>query len=211
MKEDTLMALKNAVYETEGILELMQLRRDKMDELLPLLARRIDQVNILYAEVAAMERNDFSQDEEETAQEIAQPDTEPDMYAEPSPEAIPEPAQDLEPEMESEAVMEEEVTEDTEDTEDTLYSLEDADTSVPEEQERPQAPTRRPVFCLNDRFRFCKTLFNGDNASFDEAMNRLAAFRTMQEAEAYFIYQKGFDPEDEETREFMEIIAQYLQ
>lgn len=67
-----------------------------------------------------------------------------------------------------------------------------------------------PAFSLNDRFLFTRELFNGSRKKFDEALDRLAIFDSMEEAEAYFYDDCAFDPSEETVIDFMHIVEGYL-
>lgn len=138
MTIEEIKSLKDKVYEIEGLLELAQLREDKIPELEPLIKERIE--NLL----------------------------EP---------AKPEPVASV----------------------GTVAS------------EVPVASVRKPAFCLNDRFRFRRELFGNSDAEFAAAMNQIAAMENYDEAEEYFIGQLGWDPENQEVTDFMEIIRGYFE
>lgn len=67
----------------------------------------------------------------------------------------------------------------------------------------------RLVFSLNDKYRYRRTLFDGSDNDFSEALSVVAASDSLEEAEGYFYSELGWDPENEEVRSFMEILANY--
>lgn len=83
----------------------------------------------------------------------------------------------------------------------------DADNDNDNGTETEQLP---PVFCLNDRFRFRRSLFGGNNDEFNAVLKKISSFPTYEDAEEYFYSELGFDPEDEDVVDFMEIIKLYF-
>lgn len=72
-----------------------------------------------------------------------------------------------------------------------------------------QGVTKKPVFCLNDRFKFRRVIFGGSDADFNAAMDFLATLETYEEAEDYFYNDLGLDPAGEDVIEFMDVIKTY--
>lgn len=168
--------IKNKIYEGEGLLELIQLREDKLPELLPLVIARFEESLEMLRDLEPVR-----EEKEEKVEEKVE--------------------EDLEHEAENE-------------DDDSIYVAEDElDVPAENEAEIPAEPKteRNPVaFCLNDRFRFRRSLFDGDDALFNEAMARIRQLSSYEEAEDYFYGQKGFDPEDEDVSDFMEILRNYF-
>ena len=80
-----------------------------------------------------------------------------------------------------------------------------------ESSETPGTETvQRPLFCLNDRFRFRRTLFNGSEEAFSDAMQHITQMDDYEEAMEYFLDEYGWDPENEEAQAFLEIIKTYF-
>ncbi len=168
MTLEEIKELKDRVYELEGLLELAQLREDKLEELVPLIVSRLNSL----APKEEKEEYDVKETEE----------VEPGVG-----------------EMSLGGIFGDEVNvagEEPVSMERTLSS--DAEN------------TRRPLFCLNDRFRFRRTLFNGSEESFSEAMKRIAQMDNYEEAMEYFIDEYGWNPDDEEVTAFFEIIESYF-
>lgn len=149
--------LKDKVYELEGLLELAQLREDKLAELTPLIISRLNSLS-------------------------------PTI------------------EYKAEEVIEETVDESYDTTIGGIFSQSQPAVPVTGEPESSQ----KPLFCLNDRFRFRRTLFNGSEADFSEAMKRITQMDNFDEAREYFIEDYGWNPEDEEVVAFLEIIKSYF-
>lgn len=68
----------------------------------------------------------------------------------------------------------------------------------------------RPVFCLNDRFRFCRELFGNSENEFNSTLNLIAAMHNYAEAEDYFLNELGWDADNAEVSDFLEIIKIYF-
>ncbi len=143
--------LKDKIYELEGLLELAQLREDKIEELTPLILSRL---SLLQPEAAPI------------------PKSQPEPAAAPTPDPAP------------------------------VIAVERPERS---EREKPAAP----IFCLNDRFRFRKTLFGGSEAEFADAMKTIAEMDSYEEAEQYFLDSYNWDPEDPEVIDFLDILSIY--
>lgn len=74
--------------------------------------------------------------------------------------------------------------------------------------QNPRDPKKASrVFTLNDRFFFTRQLFGGKRNSFDHAMIALAGMDSYEEAEDYFIYQLGWDADNEDVKKFFAIVA----
>lgn len=86
-----------------------------------------------------------------------------------------------------------------------------ADDAVPVASESAvrREAVKKPLFCLNDRFKFRREIFGGSDADFDAAMDFLATLETYEEAESYFYNDLGLDPANEDVAEFMDVIKTY--
>lgn len=107
----------------------------------------------------------------------AEPDPDPDPVYESEPEPDPEPESDPEPEPDPEPV--------------SLSS---------------HARFNPPAFCLNDRFRFRRSIFGGSDAEFNAAMRHIATLPDYQDALRYLGEEMGVDLEDEDVVDFLEIL-----
>lgn len=192
MDQNILNEIKNRIYETEGLLELLQIRAEKADEILPLINMRFRQAADLLSELIDEKTkdekmpadSDFMTSEEET---VANTEAPSETFSRDAGPAIEE--------------------------EDNLYqvSVEDEDIPVKEKSEiKPQSNSSNPAFCLNDRFRFRRALFGGNNQDFNAVMDYVATLSNFEEAEDYFYGERGFEPEDEDVMDFMEIIRKYF-
>lgn len=166
--------LKDTVYELEGLLELAQMREDKIPELTPLIMARIKSLC-----------EDKPKDAQPASSKLKQ---EPAPLPEQKIEAVPEPYE-----------------EPLQEPEDSLFRE-----SAAEEFEEREEKALRPIFCLNDHFRFRKSLFGGDENAFSAAMNMIAGMDSFEEAEAHFIDDLGWDAEDPEVSDFLEILKNYF-
>ncbi len=151
MKEK-LNGIKNLVYEVEGLLELAQLRADKLSDLLPLMRTRIDAVSKQLHELGSEDVITDAQPAETSVSEENVSLTEPDMV---------------------------------------------------------KSKSDRPLFCLNDRFKFRRMIFGGSDADFNAAIDKLSSLETYEDAEDYFFNDLGLDAESAEVQEFMTIIKSH--
>lgn len=206
MKEiaERLEEIKDVVYELEGLLELARLRREKVQELLPLMQGRLAEINTLFTGINRMgekpsrpespvmlEESKVIEEEvlpqENPIEEIAMEEfAEATEYEEkedsdPSPEPEPEPER-------------------TPEVFDIIVN-----TASPSPKDGP-----KPAFCINDRFRFRRELFGGSDAGFSSAMDLVATMDNYEEAEEYFIEELGWDPEDPNVADFLAIIERYF-
>ncbi|MGM9866453.1 MAG: hypothetical protein ACI303_01140 [Lepagella sp.] len=123
------------------------------------------------------------------------------LPAEPTPEPTHEPEPTLEPEPDPDPVYESEPEPDPEPE------------SVPEPEPDPEpvslssyARFNPPAFCLNDRFRFRRSIFGGSDAEFNAAMRHIATLPDYQDALRYLGEEMGVDLEDEDVVDFLEIL-----
>ena len=68
----------------------------------------------------------------------------------------------------------------------------------------------RKRFSLNDKFRFRRELFAGNDLDFSEAIDTIASFDNLSDAEDYLYSQLRMDPDDEAVKAFVEIISGYF-
>ncbi|MDE6027933.1 MAG: hypothetical protein K2G23_07675 [Muribaculaceae bacterium] len=284
--------IKDAVYELEGLLELAELREDKLPALLPLMKNKLDVINALFADANAGEK----EMETETVEQAGNPDLDIDEEegraeepsTEPQEEAVAEEVADVPEEIaiNEEIFAEEEPDQDSPELYNT-YDDEDEEVYVPlispvgdepedmevptipvvpesisdEKVEQPDTVTERysedfsssfgaeyeieddeeeiatvdeaslqeeksssapvfvaadpnapkPAFCINDRFRFRRELFNNSDAVFSAAMDLVATMDGYEEAEDYFLVDRGWDIERPEVMDFMAIIRNYFE
>lgn len=189
--------LKDKIYELEGLLELAQLREEKIDELAPLIEARLAGLRANGASGAdgTNELNSISTKDSKGSKDLKEP-------------------------------IRTEITEfsDTLDfAEEPEKTSEESEKSTEEPEKISEEPTaasakpksggtgRKPAFCLNDRFRFRRELFSNSDSEFSEALGRVACMDSYDEAEDYFIGSLGWDPENPEVVDFLEIIRIYFE
>lgn len=231
--------LKDKIYEIEGLLELAQLREDKISELEPLIRERINALN---------EKTD-----------VSEPPADADEYSENIDNAIDEEIEETQPELEEMEELEEEeelkleepeeepkaapaypqptgvITELFEENDTVSVSRDADDLEIPEiedtadedyveeyeigDDEFEKKPekiighnphTTKPAFTLNDRFRFRRELFGNSDAEYSSAMDLIASMDSYEEAEEYFLDELGWSLENPEVKDFMDIIQKYF-
>lgn len=232
-------AIKDAVYELEGLLELAELREDKLPALLPLMKNKLKLINTLFedSKIDDPSEEDVFPEEIEDAipTENETPAIEEETLEETVEESVEEPENPfLSEKVEEIATVEEDYTPDfSSSSDEALFVAEGADEddliySAPEETKEevkeeekedvkrtvrpavdPNAP--KPAFCINDRFRFRRELFGNSDAAFNSAMDLVATMDDYQEAEDYFLADLGWDTEKPEVMDFMAIIRTYFE
>lgn len=184
--------IKNRVYELEGLLELSRLREDKIKELLPLMQLRIEEIYRMFEPIAELPAGIEEEDATEAVDETIPSNEEEESVAE-----------EIEQE-ESEGIIEasEESVEDAEEKE-----------RIAEDELGTGAKDGlvKPAFCINDRFRFRRELFNNSDKDFSRTMDLVATMESYDEAEEYFISELGWDMENKEVADFMAIIEKYFE
>ncbi|MBD5195484.1 MAG: hypothetical protein HDS87_07175 [Bacteroidales bacterium] len=255
-KQNPINEIKDLIYEAEGLLELLQLRNDKLSELAPIILRRIDEARTRFAAytvetTASLKQEDATSAEDETFEyenlgnDIPQDEIMEDESIEDETvvdETVVDDASEDEPtggdaiedvESESATTIEDEIFEEETSEADELYVI-DPDTDIdsapapapgPSSSPAPspspvpspapsaalqEAKDKGPVFCLNDRYRFRRTIFGGSDAEFAATMNTVAHFADFKEAEEFFYTDMGLDKNDEDVKDFMEIIKNYF-
>lgn len=193
MEKRKIKRIKNKIYELEGLVELMQLRDDKTDEILPLVKSRILELNaMLDLDVAA------------PATTLQQPLEQEEPRELPNPQELEDPE-----ELEDESDLSDQSDESDESDESDLSGK--SDPSYQSDQPEPPLKGRpRPALCLNDRFRFSKALFAGSDSQLNDVLDRIASLPDFETAEDYIYGQLGFEPDDEDVADFMEIIKSYF-
>lgn len=89
-------------------------------------------------------------------------------------------------------------------------------TPAPVTQAETPAPARsgvagRLVFSINDRYRYRRELFGGNDAAFSDALSRVAAMDSYDEAEGYFLDDCQWDLERPEVVDFMGVLRKYFE
>lgn len=179
--------IKNRIYEAEGLLELLHLRKDKESELLPMIEAKLREAlagvdkMIGGSATGSADATDRSYDRTEGTPDISFEDEEP-IYAAPDTDT------------------------DCGAGDESTDMLPDSDRS----EKEPAEQRTSPAFCLNDRYRFRRAIFGGSSAEFNAAMTHLATLDSYEEAEEYFYGDMGLDPEDQDVVDFMAVIKNYF-
>lgn len=71
----------------------------------------------------------------------------------------------------------------------------------------PILTKQTPVFSINDRFLFTRELFGGRISDFEDALKTAASMDSYEEAEDYFISERGFNPELPIVQDFLAVIS----
>lgn len=183
--------LKDKIYELEGLLELAQLREEKIDELAPLIEARLAGLKANGTDGSNEPNSISSKDSKDLKEPIRTEITEfsdtLDFAEEP-----------------------EKTAEDTEKSEEEPKNIDEEPTAA-SAKPKSGGTGRKPAFCLNDRFRFRRELFSNSDSEFSEALSRVACMDSYDEAEDYFIGSLGWDPENPEVVDFLEIIRIYFE
>lgn len=66
------------------------------------------------------------------------------------------------------------------------------------------------AFTINDKFRFRRELFNGDEEDFDETLQLLAHMPDFEEARDYLEHDLLWDPKNDDVQAFLEIVKAHL-
>lgn len=189
--------LKDKIYELEGLLELAQLREEKIDELAPLIEARLAGLRANGADEPdePNEPNSISSKDSKDSKDLKEPiRTEITEFSD-TLDFAEEP---------------EKTAEDTEKSEEEPKNLDEEPTAA-SAKPKSGGTGRKPAFCLNDRFRFRRELFSNSDSEFSEALGRVACMDSYDEAEDYFIGSLGWDPENPEVVDFLEIIRIYFE
>lgn len=190
--------LKDKIYELEGLLELAQLREEKIDEFAPLIEARL----------AGLSANGTDGSNE------------PNESNEPPNGISSKDSKDLKEPIRTEITEFSDTLDFAEEPEKTAEEPEKSEEEPEKISEEPTATSakpksggtgRKPAFCLNDRFRFRRELFSNSDSEFSEALGRVACMESYDEAEDYFIGSLGWDPENPEVVDFLEIIRIYFE
>lgn len=185
MDKEDIKRLKDSVYELEGLLELAQLRDDKLPELEPLIKGKIDEIGEMakYAPASA------------SIPDMPSMPREASYIYEEKPVPV---AEEMTVAKDAPVANKPELT--VTDPEEPVYAV----------PEKKGGRREKPAFCINDRFRFRRELFNNSDTEFSAAMDKVTTMSGYEEAENYFLGDLGWDPESPEVIDFLEIIKLYF-
>lgn len=209
MKNNDMTGLLNLAYEIEGLLMLHINRGDEASaEMTDLLVRKARQLAEGLEESAAPDLDTVP--ETVVAVEKPAPVPAPAPVAAPVPEAPAEEEPAAEAEKQTEEPEAEEVAESVHFEEAEDAGEEPAVLTLDEKLARERATDISKAFTLNDRFRFCRELFRNSNDEFKETLEVIGTMSDMEEAEEYFYNDLCWDPEKDEVKEFMAIVAKHF-
>ena len=83
----------------------------------------------------------------------------------------------------------------------------DSQLTLDEKLSRERASDISKAFTLNDRFRFRRELFRNSDAEFRETIDVIGSMSSMEEAEDYFFNDLCWNPESDDVKDFMSIVA----
>ncbi|MCM1518404.1 MAG: hypothetical protein NC117_07170 [Pseudoflavonifractor sp.] len=90
---------------------------------------------------------------------------------------------------------------------------EDEDSDIEEnvgEEVGHRASMLRRSFTINDKFRFRRELFGNSETEFADTLNLVSAMGSLSEAEDYFYGDLEWDADNEEVKDFMDVISRYF-
>lgn len=82
--------------------------------------------------------------------------------------------------------------------------------TIEEKLARQNSRDLKQAFTINDRYRFRRELFGNSDTEFIDMINLVSAMVSLAEAEEYFYGDLEWDQENEEVKDFMNIIALYF-
>lgn len=194
--------LIKANIELEGILRVLGDRHSEQTE--AILAEKYDNFKALME--AYLGRTDISKTvSEPESQEELKPEeiTATQEEADTEEETLPEEAPAIEiKDQEAEEAEEAPALQD----EAAKIVAEDAETTAPGE---PNTRLLR-AFTLNDRFRFRRELFNGNDSDLSDTLMILAGMESYDEAADYLLGDMMWDKNNASVADFMAILAQHM-
>ncbi len=90
-------------------------------------------------------------------------------------------------------------------TEAPCCNIEEVSTAITQ----TQCNDLRKIFTINDRFRFRRELFGGDDSAFMSAVDTLSAMSSLKEADEY-LSSMPWDHDSEAVAEFMTLISNFF-
>ncbi len=175
-------------------------------EALEAAREKFDEMTALFATLAPASATD-QHDEEQTQLKYDEAlNGEDSPMDEPTDSMVPADGQIVETDAEAEAVPAA-----------TSAPAPEAQRETPAQESRPIAVDERMLksdlrksFTLNDKFRFRRELFGGDDAEFSDTLDLLATMHSLSEAEEYIYDDLQWSREDENVAEFMDIVANFF-
>lgn len=137
-----------------------------------------------------------------------EPEAEPQPEPEPEPESIEEEATAQEA---ADAESEPEIAADAEPvTADDFTTVDDEPVRLDEALQRNMVKDLHHAFSLNDRFRYRRELFGNSDQVMEETLNHIESMATFDEAENYFYNDLEWEYDSPEVADFMVIIKNYF-
>lgn len=209
-------ALLSLAFEVEGLIVLLERRADRTPaEVVELLKEKVaklkSSVDVLscvksYSSVAASaeyeERQDAAGKPSQPVAAVVEPEPKPVVkIAEPKP-VVKIPVPEPESKKPQEPII----------------------TPIVEKISQRQAPEKyvapvkdietlgdmHKVFTLNDKFRFRRELFNNNDTDFQDALNVVKTMSSLDDAKDYFYNDLCWDSENEDVKDFIEVISGYF-
>lgn len=200
----------DTAYELEGLLQLAVNRDNAPARIADLISTKIERLRELLTDASA----DTPQPEPETpiTENVPEEPAAPEIPTQPAVEESPETYEisedcdtyDLDEE-EPAVVVAPAVKSSPAPMRDNAAA--ESSVSTPAAPQGGAAVAATPVFSVNDRFLFARELFGGRMADFDEALKNVAGMESYEEAEEYFISERGFNPELPLVQDFLTIIS----
>ncbi len=81
---------------------------------------------------------------------------------------------------------------------------------VDEKLQRDMSKDMRRALSLNDRYRFRRELFGNSDYELNDALNMIESMRSLDEADDYFYNELGWDKDNEEVIDFMDIVRRHF-
>ena len=136
------------------------------------------------------------------------PEAEPQPEPEPEPESIEEETTAQEA---ADAESEPEIAADAEPvTADDFTTVDDEPVRLDEALQRNMVKDLHHAFSLNDRFRYRRELFGNSDQVMEETLNHIESMATFDEAENYFYNDLEWEYDSPEVADFMVIIKNYF-
>lgn len=223
MTESQISALLDATYELEALLSLSQIRQGAPERIADLIRMKADIIVALAYDgkqdpdiaTPALETDNtsdtYSLEEDEKEEVIPTDETESteeyiveEESANPAEETTPEDA------AETEAEPEEEEEDEAEPEEEVTEIVETPPTPAVMPKTGTDISVLQRLFSLNDKFRFRRELFNGNDEEFTATLQMIAKCDTLTDAEAYIYSDLQWDPDSEAVKAFIGVIANYF-
>lgn len=84
------------------------------------------------------------------------------------------------------------------------------DIRVDELLTRREARDLKRAFTLNDKFRFRRELFGNNDSMFADTLNAIMAMKSIDEATEYLYEDLGWDPDNEDVKDFVTIVSKHF-